>query len=149
MRRREFMTLVGGAAAAWPLTAFGKVQRIAIVLPSFPVSKINETGGDPLFQGLFSELRRLGYVEGQSLLIERYSGEGRALDYADLARDVVSRNPDVIVSIGTNELTLDSLDTSPSITDGGEQPQAASSVVIKLTKSGRVRRQRNPRIEDW
>jgi putative ABC transport system substrate-binding protein len=55
---------------------------------------------------LFNELRRLGYVEGQSLLIERYSGEGRASHYADLARDVVSRNPDVIISC-SNEITLD------------------------------------------
>jgi putative tryptophan/tyrosine transport system substrate-binding protein len=107
MRRREFITLVGSAVAAWPLTAFGKAQRIAIVLPSFPVEKMNETGGDPFFQGLFNELRRLGYIEGQSLLIERYSGEGRAAHYPDLAREVVSRNPDVILSIGSNELTLD------------------------------------------
>jgi putative tryptophan/tyrosine transport system substrate-binding protein len=98
MRRREFITLIGGAVAAWPLTAFGKAQRIAIVLSSEPVSITTETSGDPFFQALFNELRRLGYVEGQSLLIERYSGEGRASHYADLARDVVSRNPDVIIS---------------------------------------------------
>ena len=107
MRRREFITLIGSAVAAWPLTAFGKTQRIAIVMPSYPVSKMTETSGDPLFQGLFNELRRLGYVEGQNLLIERYSGEGRAAHYPDLAREVVSRNPDVILSIGSNELTLD------------------------------------------
>jgi putative tryptophan/tyrosine transport system substrate-binding protein len=107
MRRREFITLIGGAVAAWPLTAFGKAQRIAIVASSIPVEEMNETGGDPFFQGLFNELRRLGYIEGQSLLIERYSGEGRAAHYPDLAREVVSRNPDVILSIGSNELTLD------------------------------------------
>jgi len=67
---------------------------------------MTETSGDPLFQGLFSELRRLGYVEGQSLQIERYSGGGRAAHYADLARDVVSRNPDVIIAL-TNNLVLD------------------------------------------
>jgi putative ABC transport system substrate-binding protein len=107
MRRREFITLVGSAVAAWPLTAFGKAQRIAIVSSSFPVSKTTETSGDPLFQAFFHELRRLGYIEGQGLVIERYSGEGRSSHYADLARDVVSRNPDVVISIGTNELTLD------------------------------------------
>jgi putative tryptophan/tyrosine transport system substrate-binding protein len=106
MRRREFITLIGGAVAAWPLTAFGKAQRIAIVISSEPVSIMTETSGDPFWQVFFNELRRLGYVEGQSLLIERYSGEGRASHYADLARDVVSRNPDVIISI-TNEITLD------------------------------------------
>ena len=70
MRRREFITLVGGGVAAWPLTAFGKTQRIAIVAPSFPVGKMTETSGDPLFRAVFNELRRSGYIEGQSLLIE-------------------------------------------------------------------------------
>jgi hypothetical protein len=65
MRRREFIALVGSAVAAWPLTAFGKTHRIAIVLPSFPVSKMTESG-DPLFRGLFNELGRLGYVEGRT-----------------------------------------------------------------------------------
>jgi len=50
MRRREFTTLAGGAVAAWPLTALGKTQRIAIVLAAFPVNKITETSGDPFFQ---------------------------------------------------------------------------------------------------
>ena len=107
MRRREFITLVGSAVAARPLTAFGKTQRNAIVAPSFPVGKMTETSGDPLFRAVFNELHRLGYIEGQSLLIERYSGEGHAAHYPDLAREVVSRNPDVILSIGSNALTLD------------------------------------------
>jgi len=107
MRRREFITVVGGAIAAWPHAAFGEAQRIAIASDSFPVSKMTETSGDPLFQGLFSELRRLGYVEGQGLLIERYSGGGHASRYADLAREVVNRDPDVIISIGSNTITLD------------------------------------------
>jgi putative tryptophan/tyrosine transport system substrate-binding protein len=55
---------------------------------------------------IFKELRRLGYVEGQNLLIERFSGEGRAAHYLDLARDVVRRKPDVIIS-STTDLTLD------------------------------------------
>jgi putative ABC transport system substrate-binding protein len=100
MRRREFITLAGSAVAAWPLAAFGKAWRIAIVAPSFPVSKMTETGGEPLFKALFNELRRLGYVERQNLLVERYSGEGRAAYYPDLAGDVVRRKPDVIICIG-------------------------------------------------
>jgi putative tryptophan/tyrosine transport system substrate-binding protein len=107
MRRREFIGLLGGGAAAvWPLTAFAKAQRIAIVASSIPVSKMTETSGDPVFKAFFNEPRRLGYVEGQSVLVERYSGEGRASGHVDLARDVVSRNPDVIFSI-SNELTFD------------------------------------------
>ena len=104
MNRRAFITLVGGAAAAWPLAALGKTQRIALVLPSQPLSVIAETNDEPLWQAFFEELRRLGYIGGQSLLIERYSGEGRGSP--DLARDVVSRNPDVIIAIG-NGVVLD------------------------------------------
>jgi len=77
-----------------------------MVLPSGPVAIMTETACVPIFSALFNELRRLGYVEGQNLLIERYSGEGRASRYPDLARDVVSHNPDVIIC-GTSYLTLD------------------------------------------
>jgi putative tryptophan/tyrosine transport system substrate-binding protein len=49
---------------------------------------------------ILKELHRLGYIEGQNLLIERYSGEGRALRYPELAGDVVRRNPDLIIATG-------------------------------------------------
>jgi putative tryptophan/tyrosine transport system substrate-binding protein len=102
MRRREFITLVGGAVAAWPLTAFGKAQRIAIVDPAQPVAVFTDRSDQPIGRALFNELRRLGYVEGENLLVERYSGEGRAPHYPELARDVVSRNPDLIIAITTD-----------------------------------------------
>ena len=54
-----------------------------------------------LFRSFFAELRRLGYVEGKNLLVERYSAEGHHERYANLAREIVGRNPDVIVT-GTN-----------------------------------------------
>jgi putative tryptophan/tyrosine transport system substrate-binding protein len=114
MRRREFITLVGGAVAAWPVTAFGRAQRIVIVHPTLPVPQIvgktlrefielAEAAGDSSALGFFKELDRLGY--GQSLLIEAYSGQGRVSHYAELAREVVSRNPDLIIPLST-ELTL-------------------------------------------
>jgi putative ABC transport system substrate-binding protein len=114
MRRREFITLAGGAVAAWPLAAFGKAQRIAIVLPSGPVSIMTDTSGDPFFQALLNELRRLGYVEAQNLLIERYSGEGRAADYPDLARQIVSQNPDLVIAV-SNNLVFDFKATTTTI----------------------------------
>jgi putative ABC transport system substrate-binding protein len=43
----------------------------------------------------------LGYIEGENLIIERYSAEGHHERYADLAREIVTRHPDVIVT-GTN-----------------------------------------------
>ena len=70
-----------------------KVYRIAVVHPSAPVSAMSETEG---FRDFFQRLRQHGYIEGQNLAVEWYSGEGRAEHFAELIRDVVRSNPDVI-----------------------------------------------------
>ena len=62
---------------------------------------LTEDGGVPAFAALFKELRQLGYVEGDNLLVERYSGEGRSEHYADLARNAVLSHPDLIFTVTT------------------------------------------------
>jgi putative tryptophan/tyrosine transport system substrate-binding protein len=108
MRRREFITLLGGAVA-WPLPARAQQRatqrRIAIFHPAIPATLITETGGGTAWRAFFAELRRLGYVEGENLIIERYSAEGHHERYADLAREIVTRNPDLIVT-GTNPVVI-------------------------------------------
>jgi len=85
----------------------GKVYRIAFGHPIVPVDDLNQASKVSLVTGaIFEELIRLGYVEGRNLLIERYSGEGRATHYPDLAGQIVSRNPDLILAFG-NFLVLD------------------------------------------
>jgi hypothetical protein len=93
MRRREFITLIGGAAAAWPLAARAqaKQQRIAIFHPAIPTTHLTETGGGSAWRAFFGELRRLGYVEGENVIIERYSAEGHHERYSDLIREIVTR----------------------------------------------------------
>src|SRR5438105_13983609 len=107
MRRREFIALVGGAA--WPLVARAQQsatpRRIAIFHPAIPVALLTETGGGSAWRAFFGELRRLGYVEGQNLLIERYSAEGHHERYADIAREIINSNPDLIVT-GPNPVVL-------------------------------------------
>jgi len=109
MRRRNFITLIGGAAAAWPLAARAqqpaKQRRIAIFHPAIPTTHLTETGGGSAWRAFFGELRRLGYVEGENLIIERYSAEGHHERYSDLVREIVTRNPDVIVT-GTNPVVI-------------------------------------------
>ncbi len=56
--------------------------------------------GEPFYRAFFEELNRLGYVEGQNLGVERYSGEGRTERYGELARDVVNTRPDLILAFG-------------------------------------------------
>jgi putative ABC transport system substrate-binding protein len=48
------------------------------------------------YGALFGELRRLRYIEGQNLIVERYSGEGNSAHHAELASEVVRQQPDVI-----------------------------------------------------
>src|SRR5262245_1973434 len=108
MRRRAFIAGLVCTAAISRAEAqqAGKVYRIAIAHPSYPVSEMNEVSGRlPWFPAFFTELRRLGYVEGENLQVERYSGEGRTAQYADLAREVVGRRPDVILT-GKNDMIL-------------------------------------------
>ena len=107
MRRRDFI-------AGLPLavtTSFAQAQRrttlrrVAIIDPITPAAEMNaKIGSGLIFRALFEELEHLGYVEGQNILIERYSGEGRAVGgqkqyYFGLASDVVRRNPDLIFTM--------------------------------------------------
>ena len=109
MRRRDFITLFGGTAATWPLAALAqqpaKMKRIAFVHPSVKVSELS-VGSQSYQRAFFEELIRLGYVEGQNLGIERYSGEGQPDRYAELVRNVVDTHPDLIATLGAH-LSLD------------------------------------------
>src|SRR3954467_15173464 len=109
MRRREFITLLGSAAAEWPLAARAQQQatqrRIVVFHPAIPTTLLTETGGGSAWRAFFAELRRLGYFEGENLIIERYSAGGHHERYADLVRQIISRKPEVIVT-GTNPVVI-------------------------------------------
>ena len=89
MKRREFIGLVGSAAAACPFAASArqlrKVYRIALVHPSSSIIDMGQNSPIRSYRTFFDELRGLGYVEGQNLIVERFSGEGRRDRYAELA----------------------------------------------------------------
>ena len=101
MRRRDFIAGLS-SAAAWPVVARAqqptKTYRIAIAHPSASVNEMSEAGDNPYFPALFEELRRLGYIEGANLIVERYSGEGREERYVEISRLVVHTKPDLIVT---------------------------------------------------
>jgi putative tryptophan/tyrosine transport system substrate-binding protein len=96
MRRREFITLVGGAAAAWPLVAHaqdpGRIYRLGN-LHVFPRQA-------PWYDVLFDELRRLGFIAGQNLSVDE-SGYGlRGDQLAEHASELVKAQVDVILAGG-------------------------------------------------
>jgi putative ABC transport system substrate-binding protein len=98
MRRRDFITLLGGAAA-WPLAAraqqAGKVARIGFLGPA------SESGMAPRVQGFRSGLRELGYVEGTNVIIEYRWADDKYERLPELAAELVRSNVDVIVTVGT------------------------------------------------
>jgi ABC-type uncharacterized transport system substrate-binding protein len=98
MRRREFIAGLLVAASLRPARAqqSAKVHRIAVISSAVPVTDITETSSLRLWRAFFQELRRLGHVEGRNLIVERYSGDGRTEQYAEVVRDVVRSKPDLI-----------------------------------------------------
>jgi putative ABC transport system substrate-binding protein len=106
MKRRDFLGVLSGVAvAAVPLFAraqqTAKVYRLAIVSAGVPVAQMSETGV-PQYRTFFGELRRLGYVEGQNLVVERYFGGGRSEQYRELVGNVVRTRPDAVLAVSSN-----------------------------------------------
>jgi hypothetical protein len=104
MRRRDFIAglMFAAVTARAQAQQTGKVYRIAFAHPTVPVADQNQASkGSLVIPAVFEALLRLGYVEGRNLLIERYSGEGRAAHYPDLARQIASRNPDLIIAFNS------------------------------------------------
>jgi putative tryptophan/tyrosine transport system substrate-binding protein len=102
MQRREFITLLGGAAAAWPLGAQAqqatKMPRIGILSPG----RSNSSDASLATLNAFvPALRELGYTEGQNIAIEREFGEGDADRLRRLAIELVERRVDAIVAFTT------------------------------------------------
>jgi len=102
MRRREFMALIGGLSFAWPFAACAqpsrKQSRIAFVHSGIPAEQLTETAGPIWVRRFYEALRKLGDVEGDNLVVERYSAESRTDQLTVLAGTIVSRKPDVIVT---------------------------------------------------
>ncbi|HVD72179.1 MAG TPA: ABC transporter substrate binding protein, partial [Xanthobacteraceae bacterium] len=101
IRRREFITLVGGAAS-WPLAAHAqqatKVYRVAY-LDLFTASDSTV---------VTQRLHELGYGEGKNLIFDHRTAEGRSERLPQLAAEFVSTNPDVLVA-GAGTLTAKAL----------------------------------------
>ena len=96
MRRREFITLLGGAAIARPLSAraqqAGKIHKIGYLSPDSPSAVITP---------FLDALRELGWIEGQNVTFEYRYAENRLERLPELAAELVRLNVDVIVARGT------------------------------------------------
>jgi ABC-type uncharacterized transport system substrate-binding protein len=99
MNRRDFITLLGGAAVSWPLAARAqprrRVPRIGVLLPGTAASFALRT------KAFLDGLRDLGYIDGQTITIEWKWGQDRVEGLPGLAADLVGRDVDVLVTGGT------------------------------------------------
>ena len=98
MKRREFITLLGGAAAAWPFTAraqqpegMRRVYRVAVLIHG------PEQAQGTRFEALRAGLRELGYIEGQNLSLTVRWNEGELERLPELAAQLLREGPDVLV----------------------------------------------------
>src|SRR5262245_55382238 len=104
MRRREFITLLGGAAAAWPFAARAqgeRMRRIGVLM--------NIAGDDPEAQARMTafvqELAQLGWIAGRNVKIDNRWGAGDAKRVRRYATELVALAPDVILANSSQSVT--------------------------------------------
>ena len=129
MRRRDFITLVGGAAAAWPLAAQAqhsdsKAPRIGFLTRKTDASVSAQI--DAFRQGLSD----LGWIEGKSISIEYRDAGGQLDRLLPLAAELVALNVDVIVTVDTppTQAAKQATDTIPIVVAVSADPVGAGLV---------------------
>lgn len=96
MRRREFLALVG-CAAAWPRATYAQAKVYTVGI----LETVSRVQNQANFAALLSGLRELGYVEGKNLRVDYRSADGKGERFPALAAELVRNRVDVIVTRGT------------------------------------------------
>ena len=137
LRRREFITLLGGAAAAWPLAARAqrgdRVRRIGMLTPLQADDQENQTRNAVFLQAL----QDLGWTVGRNIRIDYRWGAGSAEFYRKRVTDLVGLAPDVIVTNGTSTIgpALQTTRTVPIVFVNVTDP-VAGGFVESLSRPG-------------
>ena len=98
VRRRDFVALLGGAAAAWPLAAEAQQAR---KLPTIGfLGAASESAWGPWLAAFLQRLHELGWIEGRTIAVNVQWADGRDKRYAEIATEFVHLKVDVIVTAG-------------------------------------------------
>jgi putative tryptophan/tyrosine transport system substrate-binding protein len=134
VRRREFITLIGGTAVTWPLVAraqqHGKLPTIGFLGASTPSNWSQWTAA------FVQRLRELGWVEGRTVAIEYRWAEGRNERFAEIAAEFVRLKVDVIVTVGSAVLAAKQATSKIPIVFAIAVDPVGSGLVASLARPG-------------
>jgi putative ABC transport system substrate-binding protein len=134
MKRREFITLLGGTAMAWPLAALAqqptKLPTIGILVAGAPSSH------GRLVAALVQRLRELGWIEGRTVAIEVRWAEGRSERFDEIAAELVRLKVDVIVTSGPGILAAKQATTVVPIVFASAADPLGMGLVTSLARPG-------------
>jgi putative tryptophan/tyrosine transport system substrate-binding protein len=139
MRRREFITLLGGAVATWPALAHGQQNRKPwrIAVPE----EITPNAATIARFGAFRDgLKMLGYAEGDNIVIDRRDAGGSRDGLVALCRDMIAQGADVIVAGSTNMALAaqESTKTVPIVMRAAADPVAVGLVASLARPGGNI-----------
>ena len=133
MRRREFITLLGGAATAWSITA----RAQSVKLPTVGILVLGNPAPASFLRAFRDGLRDLAYTEGRNIRLEIRSAEGRVSLLPEKAAELVRLKVDIIVALQTPPTIAAKLATSdiPIVMAGVGDP-VETGLVASLSKPG-------------
>jgi putative ABC transport system substrate-binding protein len=99
MRRREFITLIGGAATSWPLAARAQQPSKIPVVGVFWVGSAEKELANPFQRYLHDDFANLGYISDKTVKFEERYADGTQDRYDQLASELVALNPDVMIAM--------------------------------------------------
>ena len=135
MRRREFITLLGGATA-WPISTqaqqIQKVPVIGFLHPGFPEA------GSPVFHALREGLRNAGYIEGETIKLEARWAHGKPEMLPRLTKELVELRVDVLVATARSSIEAARAATTsiPVVANDLESDPIASGYIASLAHPG-------------
>src|SRR5215470_9024784 len=114
----------------------GKTYRIAFIGLSAPIGEMTESSSNPFLGPFFKELRHLGYIEGQNLVVSRYTAEGDEDRFAAIAHEAVAQKPDMIFGGSTRLVARlqEATSTIPIVAAMGDP--VAWGIVSNLARPG-------------
>jgi putative tryptophan/tyrosine transport system substrate-binding protein len=134
MRRREFIRLLGGAAAAWPIGAgaqqAAKMPTLGYLGPATPAVESER------ITAFVQRLRELGWIEGRTIAIEYRWAEGRSERFTEIAAEFVRLKVDVIVTSGGAVRAVMQMTSIIPIVFGSGNDPVGSGLVASLARPG-------------